>query len=119
MKDILPAARPEFCAAVVEELVAFFAGRDDIAWGRRFGFPAFFVRGRRFAYVCARGVVAQLAEPEARSRATQAEISIVAPIGGPRGSTWVLIARDRPEDYPRRDAELLEAAIAYVGDRRR
>ena len=119
MKEILPASRPEFCAAVVEELVSHFAGRDDIAWGRRFGFPAFFVRGRRFAYVCARGVVAQLPEADARQRATQPDISTMVPVGGPRGSTWVLIARERAEDYPRRDAELLEASIAHVGERRR
>ena len=118
MKDLLPAARPGFCASLSEALLARFAGRDDIAWGTRYGFPTLYAGGKRFAYVCAKGIVVRLPEAEAYAAARRSRVAIIDPVGGPRDSTWVLLAGDDASALAM-DTELLERSIAYVGDPRR
>lgn len=97
---------------IVDELVLDIPG---IKGGKAFGYPAYKVNGKVFAFVGEIGITLKLPEDrvialvEAHDSMQPFEVS-----DGVIWKQWVYIERKNPEDY-RQDLDLMEESIAFVG----
>jgi len=96
---------------VIENLVSDIPG---VKVGKAFGYPAFKVNGKMFAFVGGDGIGIKL--PAERVQAlidSNAAFTPFEPVEGTIWREWVSITRNISEDY-RQDADLLEEALLFV-----
>lgn len=97
---------------VVDALVLDIPG---VKGGKAFGYPAYKVKGKVFAFVGEVGIALKLPEDRVAELVNdQAEIRPFEVTDGVIWKQWVYIERKNAEDY-RQDVSLMEEAIAFVG----
>lgn len=97
--------------AVIDEMVQAMPG---VKIGKAFGYPAYKVNGKMFAFIGGPGIAVKL--PEARVKALIESNDAMHPFQPTEGTTWrewVSIDRDNSADYAQ-DAALLEESMRYV-----
>ncbi|MCU0497671.1 MAG: MmcQ/YjbR family DNA-binding protein [Anaerolineae bacterium] len=86
----------------------------NVVGGKAFGYPAYKVAGKMFAFVGGKGIAFKL--PRSRVEALLAEHPILHPFEPTEGTVWkewISLDLDDPADYADY-LYLLEEAIAYV-----
>lgn len=98
---------------VMDEIVLMMPG---IKGGKAFGYPAYKVNGKVFAFVCGDGIALKL--PEARVHEilkTDDATKPFQPVEGTYWREWISIAPENPDSY-NGYAGLFEESIQYVVD---
>lgn len=99
---------------IVDALVLDIPG---VKGGKAFGYPAYKVNGKVFAFVGEVGIALKL--PEDRVAELVEDQGAIRPFEVSDGvvwKQWVYIERKNPEDY-HQDLNLMEEAIAFVGSK--
>lgn len=99
---------------IIDDLVL---GMPGVKGGKAFGYPAYKVNGKVFAFVGERGVAIKL--PESRVNELLNVDPSVQPFEVSDGiiwREWAYIERGEPSDY-RQDVTLLEEAVEYVASK--
>jgi hypothetical protein len=97
---------------VIDSLVT---GMPGVKISRAFGYPAYKVNGRIFAFV-GDGLAIKLPEWRVKSLVgSQPEIRQFEVADGIVWKAWLSIDRDTPDDYAQ-DMELIEESLQYVAE---
>lgn len=98
---------------VVDGLVL---GMPGVVGGKAFGYPAYKVNGKIFAFVGQNGVALKLPAPRVKILIEEdPAIEYFQPAEGIVWREWILIDRETPEAYGL-DIELLEESMLFVAN---
>lgn len=102
----------EAVKTVIDSLVL---GMPGVKGGKAFGYPAYKVNGKIFAFVGERGIALKFpAERVKELLADQPSMKPFEPGAGVIWREWVSISHDTPTAYEE-DVELLEESMLFVG----
>ena len=103
-----PAYRNEVLFAVSELL----SDIPDVRKGRMFGYPAFYVGRRMFAYLYGEGVGLKLPQAQAQAQLHDGHALPFQPYGKAKMREWIELRHGEVRDYWR-DRKLFLDAVAY------
>lgn len=85
----------------------------NVAEGKMFGYPAYFVNGKLFACIYGEGVGVKVPEEVANKLLFEKHVVPFQPLGKPKMREWIQINRTKPEDY-RKDIAIFHASVEFV-----
>lgn len=98
--------------AKIDELLLVIPG---VKGGKAFGYPAYKINGKVFAFVGGQGISLKLPAERARAliEAQPGVVRVFEPADGIIWKEWVTIEREHPEDYEQ-DVLLFEESVEFV-----
>jgi predicted DNA-binding protein (MmcQ/YjbR family) len=96
--------------AVLDSLLL---NHPDVAEGKMFGYPAYYVNRKLFTCVYGEAIGVKVPEELANQLLSRPHITPFQPMGKPKMREWIQINRKRSSDYEK-DMEIFEASINFV-----
>jgi hypothetical protein len=103
-----------FDPRVKEALDSFLLDNPEVEPGKAFGIPAYYINGKMFAGVFGDGATIKVPEDTVPGLLEKDYVSEFQPMAGRTMKNWVIIHRDDPADFEKKDRKLFQAAFDHV-----